>query len=183
MWKCEGVSRPFASDTSPKRIDREGLRKRRTGTRQWRTLKVKKPVFGRLPPLPPASNLGRMTVNIPQPLWTLSSAEAFFVGWGERKRERVGHDGKGKAFPAFSFFPSFPALILFFDYCYIFLLGYPAGAFAEEKALRVYVSPHALPIAWTTCLETHDFPRDHSSLLCWKLTPLVRSLCVPCAFP
>ena len=22
-----------------------------------------------------------------------------------------------------------------------------------------------------------------SSLLCWKLTPLVRSLCVPCAFP
>ena len=29
-----GVSRPFASDTSPKRIDREGLGKRRTGTRQ-----------------------------------------------------------------------------------------------------------------------------------------------------
>ena len=34
MRKCEGVSRPFASDTSPKRIDREGLGKRRTGTRQ-----------------------------------------------------------------------------------------------------------------------------------------------------
>ena len=31
---CENVSRPFASDTSPKRIDREGLGKRRTGTRQ-----------------------------------------------------------------------------------------------------------------------------------------------------
>ena len=31
---CLGVSRPFASDTSPKRIDREGLGKRRTGTRQ-----------------------------------------------------------------------------------------------------------------------------------------------------
>ena len=28
------VSHPFASDTSPKRIDREGLGKRRTGTRQ-----------------------------------------------------------------------------------------------------------------------------------------------------
>ena len=25
MRKCEGVSLPFASDTSPKRIDREGL--------------------------------------------------------------------------------------------------------------------------------------------------------------
>ena len=31
---CLGVSRSFASDTSPKRIDREGLGKRRTGTRQ-----------------------------------------------------------------------------------------------------------------------------------------------------
>ena len=31
---CENVSRPFASDTSPKRIDREGLGKRRTETRQ-----------------------------------------------------------------------------------------------------------------------------------------------------
>ena len=30
----ENVSRPFASDTSPKWIDREGLGKRRTGTRQ-----------------------------------------------------------------------------------------------------------------------------------------------------
>ena len=34
MRKCEGVSHPFPSDTSPKRIDREGLGKRRTGTRQ-----------------------------------------------------------------------------------------------------------------------------------------------------
>ena len=31
---CLGVPRPFASDTSPKRIDREGLGKRRTGTGQ-----------------------------------------------------------------------------------------------------------------------------------------------------
>ena len=28
------IYRPFTSDTSPKQIDREGLRKRRTGTRQ-----------------------------------------------------------------------------------------------------------------------------------------------------
>ena len=34
MRKCEAVSRPFTSDTSPKRIGREGLEKRRIGTRQ-----------------------------------------------------------------------------------------------------------------------------------------------------
>ena len=34
MRKCEAVSRPFASDTSPKRADQEGLGKRRTRTRQ-----------------------------------------------------------------------------------------------------------------------------------------------------
>ena len=39
-----GVSRPFVSDTSPKCIDREGLERRRIGTREeidqelWRTL-------------------------------------------------------------------------------------------------------------------------------------------------
>ena len=42
MW---GVSRPFASDTSPKRIDREGLGKRidRTGTRQRRIIHLQNP--------------------------------------------------------------------------------------------------------------------------------------------
>ena len=34
---CLGVSRPFVSDTSPKCIDREGLERRRTGTRQPKT--------------------------------------------------------------------------------------------------------------------------------------------------
>ena len=34
---CLGISRPFVSDTSPKCIDREGLERRRTGTRQNRT--------------------------------------------------------------------------------------------------------------------------------------------------
>ena len=34
---CLGVSRPFVSDTSPKFIDREGLERRRTGTKQNKT--------------------------------------------------------------------------------------------------------------------------------------------------
>ena len=34
---CENVPRPFVSDTSLKRIDREGLGKRRTETRQAAT--------------------------------------------------------------------------------------------------------------------------------------------------
>ena len=42
---CLRVSRPFASDTSPKRIDREGLGKRRTGTRQVQNVKFAKPMF------------------------------------------------------------------------------------------------------------------------------------------
>ena len=44
-------------------------------------------------------------------------------GWGERKRERAGHDGKGKErgrVPAFSLFPSSHARFLFFDYCYFY---------------------------------------------------------------
>ena len=44
-------------------------------------------------------------------------------GWGERNRERAGHDWKEKErreAPAFSLFPSFPARFLFFDYCYFY---------------------------------------------------------------
>ena len=52
----------------------------------------------------------------------------FFVlwgGWGERKRERAGHDMKGKKrreVPAFSLFPSSPARFLIFpiNYCYFY---------------------------------------------------------------
>ena len=36
--RCLGVSRPFVSDTLPKCIDREGLKRRRTGTRQARNI-------------------------------------------------------------------------------------------------------------------------------------------------
>ena len=39
---CLGVPRPFVSDTSPKCIDREGLKKRRAGTRQAGTYSLKR---------------------------------------------------------------------------------------------------------------------------------------------
>ena len=48
--------------------------------------------------------------------WRLSPF-LLWGGWGERKRERSGHDGKGKErreAPAFSLFPSSPAPFLFF---------------------------------------------------------------------
>ena len=50
-------------------------------------------------------------------------------GWGERKRERAGHDGKGeerREAPAVSLFPSSPALSIFsiID----ILMGIPSGS-------------------------------------------------------
>ena len=42
-------------------------------------------------------------------------------GWGERKRERAGHDGKGeerREAPAVSLFPSSPTRFLFFRLFY-----------------------------------------------------------------
>ena len=57
----------------------------------------------------------------------------FFVlwgGWGERKRERAGHDMKGKKrreVPAFSLFPSSPARFLIFPIIAIFI-GIPSGS-------------------------------------------------------
>ena len=53
---------------------------------------------------------------------------------GEKEKENARQYGKGKA-PVFYFFPSSPARLLFFNYCY-FLLGYPAGAYGEERAVR-----------------------------------------------
>ena len=44
-------------------------------------------------------------------------------GWGEKKRESAGHDGKEKErrkAPTLSLFPSSPALSIFFDYCYFY---------------------------------------------------------------
>ena len=51
-------------------------------------------------------------------------------GWGERKRERAGHDMKGKKrreVPAFSLFPSSPARFLIFPIIAIFI-GIPSGS-------------------------------------------------------
>ena len=51
-------------------------------------------------------------------------------GWGERKRERAGHDGKGeerREAPAVSLFPSFPARFLFLSIIDI-LMGIPSGS-------------------------------------------------------
>ena len=45
---------------------------------------------------------------------------------GEKEKENARQYGKGKA-PVFYFFPSSPARLLFFNYCY-FLLGYPNGS-------------------------------------------------------
>ena len=46
-------------------------------------------------------------------------------GWGERKRERAGHDGKGeerREAPALSLFPLPPsALSIFFRFLFFFL--------------------------------------------------------------
>ena len=44
-------------------------------------------------------------------------------GWGRKKRESAGHDGKEKErreAPAFFLFPSTPAYVFFFDYCYFY---------------------------------------------------------------
>ena len=61
-------------------------------------------------------------------LFCLSSRTGRFVlwaGWGERKRERAGHDGKGKErkkerFPPFPSSRGSPRAFYFFDYCYFY---------------------------------------------------------------
>ena len=56
-------------------------------------------------------------------------------GCGERKRERAGHDGKGKErreAPAFSLFPSSPARFLIFSIIAIFI-GIPSGSLCGGK--------------------------------------------------
>ena len=73
----------------------------------------------------------------------LSPAEAALrcreVG-GERKRERAGHDGKGKKrreAPAFSLFPSFHARFLFFDYCYFYWDALQGGLCGGESCFAI----------------------------------------------
>ena len=72
---------------------------------------------------------------------TLSSTRGLFVlwgGWGERKRERAGHDGKGGKRREISRISPLPivhrAFSIFFIIA-IFIAGYPEGASAEERAI------------------------------------------------
>ena len=73
-------------------------------------------------------NTKKLQLGKPVALSTSLLLRGLFVlwgGWGERKRERAGHDGKGEerreAFRLF-LFPSPPARfsIFFFDYCYFY---------------------------------------------------------------
>ena len=67
--------------------------------------------------------------------WFFSSAEAFLCSREAVEKEKEsarGTMGRGKTAPAFSLFPSYPARFLFFRLL-LFLLGYPAGASAEER--------------------------------------------------
>ena len=60
---CLGVSRPFVSDTSPKCIDREGLERRRTGTRQHINYRIHKTYDARM--IHPLGSSGSLHVNSP----------------------------------------------------------------------------------------------------------------------
>ena len=60
-------------------------------------------------------------------------------GWGERKRERAGHDGKGeerREAPAVSLFPSFLARFLFLSIIDI-LMGIPSGSLCGGESVVV----------------------------------------------
>jgi len=60
--------------------------------------------------------------NVTKWRWFPLLSRGLFVLWGDwggRKRQRMGHDGKGKErreAPAFSLFPSSAARFVFFDY-------------------------------------------------------------------
>ena len=58
-------------------------------------------------------------------------------GWGERKREHAGHDGKGEEREERLPLPIVPRVLTIFLISVIFLKGYPAGASAEERATDV----------------------------------------------
>ena len=89
----------------------------------------------------------------------------FFVlwgGWGERKRERAGHDMKGKKrreVPAFSLFPSSPARFLIFPIIAIFI-GIPSGSLCggERGGGRgggcTAINPDAVPSVHVTKVAT-----------------------------
>ena len=84
-------------------------------------------------------------------------------GWGERKRERAGHDRKGKKrreVPAFSLFPSSPARFLIFPIIAIFI-GITSGSLCggERGGGRggggcTAINPDAVPSVHVTKVAT-----------------------------
>ena len=82
-------------------------------------------------------------------------------GWGEGKRKRAGDDGKGKErkrglsachFPL----PIVPRALSFFRLLQFLLLGYSAGASAEEGSNLTYsatISPIFLHLTLTSLLR------------------------------
>ena len=85
-------------------------------------------------------------------------------GWGERKRERAGHDRKGKKrreVPAFSLFPSSPARFLIFPIIAIFI-GIPSGSLCGGErgggrgggGVCTAINPDAVPSVHVTKMAT-----------------------------
>ena len=90
-----GVSRPFVSDTSPKCIDREGLERRRTGTKQHERhcLSVKELYTGRLSPWKTECLhvfLGNTTFH--------KRAQTRWL-YAELLSRKINHDTRGVIFP------------------------------------------------------------------------------------
>ena len=75
-------------------------------------------------------------------------------GWGERKRERAGHD--------FSLFPSCPARFLFFSIIAIFV-GMPSGGLCGGESHKI-----ASKVFWSTPLTRQGTHRQFSENICSK---------------
>ena len=74
-------------------------------------------------------------------------------GWGERKRERARHDGKGKErreAPAFSLFPFSRAHFLIFPIIAI-LIGIPSGSLCSLRSCPLPIIP--LCLSWEEGLD------------------------------
>ena len=84
--------------------------------------------------------------NVTKWRWFPLLSRGLFVlwgDWGDRKRERTGHDGKRKErreAPAFSLFPSSPAHFLFFRLLLSFFIGILTGSFygGERRWFKLY---------------------------------------------
>ena len=95
-------------------------------------------------------------------------------GWGERKRERAGHDGKGeerREAPAVSLFPSSPARFLFFR------LFYFDGDTQREPLRRR--EPFTLKLMILSLLELLHFLKQIISFVWFKISFRVSRQSIP----